>query len=495
MNRYYILITLVFVSFLGCNDAIDIRQPGRLDAESAFQNVADLEQGLLGLYAQLDATPEIALASNFTDEVSIGANSGGQGLQLYNFVITPQSAAGSNFWVRNFRINHRATVLLEAAALITPEPADLDAYNNVVGQAHAVRAMANLEMLTYFATDVRNDEGLGIPVIDFVAPLDIQPTRNTVGESWDYINSDLDAAESLIVDQSSVYTFSRDAVRALRARALAARGDYVNAGPIAQSLLNAYPLANRTQYQLLFLDADDTEVIFKLQRVLSDGYNGQGATGSVNAGGWAGAVYAFVDPTLTGGAFFEFDRSLFNLLDPDDIRFNVNVAPTSIIDPNYQSSPDPLATDRLIIQKYPGKDGRPLMNDLKIFRSSEMLLILAEARVAQGNLNGAAQLVKQLRDARFGSPQPLPNFGTPAVAYGGILDERRIEFCFEGHRYRDLKRLGTLANKGVERDPVDCELQGGACTLPANDFRFTLPIPLVELNATPGLRDQQNPGY
>jgi len=33
--------------------------------------------------------------------------------------------------------------------------------------------------------------------------------------------------------------------------------------------------------------------------------------------------------------------SLFNLLDPADIRFDVMVAPTSVIDPDYQTSPTP----------------------------------------------------------------------------------------------------------------------------------------------------------
>jgi hypothetical protein len=74
------------------------------------------------------------------------------------------------------------------------------------------------------------------------------------------------------------------------------------------------------------------------------------------------------------------------------------------------------------------------------------------------------------------------------------LDERRVELSFEGHRYKDLKRLGARANRGVSKDAIDCAFNG-ACTLAATDFRFTLPLPIVEFNANPGLRDQQNPGY
>ena len=490
---------LLFVGLLavlmGCNDAIDIRQPGRLDAANAFRSVQDLQLGLLAVYNQWDLTPEISFSANFTDEVSIGFDSGGQGFALYDFVLNAGSAASANFWVRNFRVNNRATILIEAAANITPDASEQDLYNNILAQVHTIRAYANLELLTYYSPDPRDDSALAAPVIDFIPGLGIQPSRDTTGDLWAYINSDLDLAASLSTEQSNATFISRDAITALRARAAATRGDYTTAATLASQLLASYPIANTTQYQLMYLDADNTEVIFKLERAINDPYDGQGATGNVNAGGWAGSIFAFVDATLTGSPFFEMDRGLFNLMDPADVRFTVNVAPSSVINPNYDTDPDPVNTDILVIQKYPGSEGRPLMNDLKVFRSAEMLLILAEARAAQNDLAGAAALIDQLRDARFGSDQAAPSYGSQAEAFAGILDERRIELSFEGHRYRDLKRLGVAANRGIDRDLTDCTTQSGACTLPASDFRFALPIPIVEINGNPGIASQQNPGY
>ena len=486
------LLTIV----MGCNDAIDIRQPGRLDAQNAFRSVDDLQQGLLSVYNQWDLTPEIAFASNFTDELSIGFDSGGQGFALYDFVLNAGSVAASNFWVRNYRVNNRATLLIEAAALITPEADEVDLYNNVLAQAYAIRAYANLELLTYFSPDPSDDTTLAAPVVDFVAPLDYQPLRNTTGEMWDYINSDLNTALSLSNVQSNATFLSTDGINAMRARAALTRKDYGTAQTLSSQLLSAYPLANQAQYAAMFLDNDNTEIIFKLERVVNGPYDGQGTTGSVTAGGWAGARFAFVDATLAGSPYFEMDRGLFNLIDTDDVRFDVNIAPTSVINPNYATDPDPVNTDILVIQKYPGSEGRPLMNDLKVFRSSEMLLILAESRVAISNdLTGAATLIKQIRDARLGSAQPLPSYASAQEAYAAILDERRVELCFEGFRYKDLKRIGVAANRGIDRDQTDCTTQSGACTLAASDFRFTLPIPIIEINANNGIGAQQNPGY
>ena len=489
---------MLVVVLASCNDAIDIRQPGRLDAANAFQSVEDLNSGLLAVYNQWDLTPEISLSANFTDEIAIGFDSGGQGFALYDFVINAGSAAAFDFWVRNYRVNNRATILIEAASNVEPSDSELADYNDILAQAHFIRAYANFELLLYFSPNPRDDSSLAAPVIDFVAPLQIQPRRDTTGELFDYINSDITTALSLSSTQSDPTFVSIDAINALRARIALTRGNFAQAETLATQLLNSYGLANRTQYANMFFDADNTEIILKLERVLNDDYDGQVNTGSVNTGGgWAGSVFAFVNATLAGSPYFEMDRSVFDLLDPADIRYNVNVSPTSIISPDYVNDPDPITNDILVIQKYPGSSGRPLMNDLKVFRSSEMLLIAAEAKVAgpSQDLAGAAQLLKQLRDARFGSAQPLDSFNSAQEAFQAILQERKIELVYEGHRYKDLKRLGVAAGVGISRDPIACTLQSGACELPASDFRFTLPIPIVEINGNPGIAEQQNPGY
>lgn len=492
-----IFLLALFVAFAAsCEDAYEIDQPGRLDQGNAFNTVEDLELGIIGLYDQLDLTPEISLSANFTDEIAIGFDSGGQGVALYDFVLNPGSAAAVNFWTRNLRVNNRATVLLEAAQALEPDDDNIDTYNNILAQIHFVRAYANFELLIYFSPDPRNDDVLAAPVIDFVAAPGIQPLRNSTGELWDYINDDIDNANNLIVEQSNPFFASQDAINALRARMALTRGNYELAETLAFDLYNSYGLANRSQYVNMFLDEDNTEIIFKLDRTRNDQYDGQVNTGSVNTGGgWVGSIFAFVDATLSGSPYFEMDRSIFDALDTDDIRYDVNVAPTSVISSDYENDPDPINNDILVIQKYPGSEGRPLMNDIKVFRSSEMLFIAAEARAFQNDLSGAANLIKQLRDARFGSSQPLPSYGSVAEAVGDILDERKIELSFEGHRYKDLKRAGLDGNRQIDRDPIACNIQSGACSLSPDDFRFTLPIPILEINANPGIGAQQNPGY
>ncbi|MCO5725934.1 RagB/SusD family nutrient uptake outer membrane protein [Robiginitalea marina] len=496
------LVIGVFSGLVACNDAIDIDQPGRLDADAAFQTVDDLEAGLFGVYDQFDISPDIAFQSIFTDELAIGFDNGGQGLADYGFVLNAGSTAPAVFWTNGYDQLNAANRLIEASEIVEPEAGEQARFNQILGEAYALRAWGHFTLLSYFSPDYTDDNALSVINLDFVPTIDQQLLRNTNGETFALIEEDLTRAASLMTEDNGVTRINDDFVTALRARIAAYRADPGNpsdpnwgtAASLSQQLIAKYPLANRAEYEAMFLDLSDGEVIFKLERTAGDNYDGQGATGSPAAGGWAGARFAFTGPGVDGSPYFEMGRSLFNLMDPADIRYDVNVHPSSVIDPDYQNGVGGQNNDILVVNKYQGSEGQPLMNDLKIFRASEMYLIRAEALAAQGNLGDAAALVKELRDARFGTATALPSFSNSTQAYAAILNERRVELAFEGHRYLDIKRLGSAANQGVLKDPVDCGFNG-ACTLSADDFRFTLPLPIVEFNANPGLREQQNPGY
>lgn len=482
----------------GCQDSIDIQQVGRITPDVAFQSVDDLTNGLSGVYVAYDAVQDIALSAVFTDEISIGIASGGQGLTDYTFQLNSTSGSAASFWSRGYFELNRVNRLIDGAEFVTPEPGEEETYNNILGQAYALRAYSHFKLLTYYSPDLTDDNALGVIALDFVPTIDQQLLRNTNGEVFALIEADLNNAENLLTTQSNATFVSRDFITALRARMAAYREQYTTAATYANQILDNYQLANRAQYSGMFLDADNTEIIFKFERAAGDPHDFQGQTGTIGSGGRAGARFAFTNATAAGGPYFEVGRSLFNLLDTDDVRFDVNIAPTSTISPDYQNAADFRTEDVLVVSKYQGSDNVPLMNDLKIFRASEMVLILAEASASSGNINGTsnstASYIKQLRDARFGTDQPLATYANQTEAFAAILNERRIEFAFEGHRYLDIKRLGERANQGVLRDPLDCAFNG-ACALPATDHRFTLPIPLIELTANPGLREQQNPGY
>jgi hypothetical protein len=491
----YIILFFALMFFASCEDAIDITQPGRFSADIAYSSVDDLELGLLGTYDELDVTTQMSFTSTFTDEVAIGFDNGGQGLGdgRYGFILNSTSGAASGIWVNQYDAINAATRLIEASSLIEVADDERDRFNNVLGQAYAIRAWSHFQLFAFYTPDYTNDSDLSVIAVDFIPEIDQELGRNTAGELKALINRDMDQAEGLLDDDNTDRTFiNKDFIKALRARFSAYIQDYGTAEAMAAELTNKYPLATQISYFNMWLDDNSDEVIFKLERSFGDNYDSQQT--DADAGGWAGAIYAFVNATKDGSPYFEMGRALFNKIDPNDVRYSSYIDESSLIDPNYETNPNRKDDDILVIKKYPGSEGNPLMNDLKIFRSSEMVLIRAEAAAANGDLGGAANFIKLIRDARLGGGQDLPSYASGEEAFKDILLERRIELAFEGHRYLDIKRLGQRANESIDRDPFDCEVNG-ACELANDDYRFTFPIPQVETNANSVIREQQNAGY
>ncbi|UMY66956.1 MULTISPECIES: RagB/SusD family nutrient uptake outer membrane protein [unclassified Flavobacterium] len=496
------ILALMGLAFVSCQDAVDIVQGGELYPETAFQTVDDLQLGLVGVYGVMPGETEIGFNAIFTDEVRIGYANGGQGLIQgeYGFILNTNSGDAASIWFSYYRMLMFTNRVLEAAGTIVPSGDDETAqYKDVIAQLHILRAWAHFKLLCYFSTDLTDDNALGVILGDHpIAVTGEYLPRVTNGEVFALINSDLDYVTDLTsnADNADNKFISPDFVKAFRARMAAFRGDYATVLTLTNELIADYPLTQRgtgtspagpatvtsanSNYMKLWADLDITngsdEIIFKLDRVLGDSE--------------VGGIFASVNATADGSPFYEMSTDLFNLLNvPGDVRFNAFVHPTST------NSPDLPNNGVYAIGKYTGSAGIALLNDLKVFRTSEMVFLKAEAQAATGDLVGVAATLQTINAARFRNNAPVIAVpATAQAAYAEILKQRRIELCFEGHRYLDLKRLGARAGVDIVRNPLDCAING-ACTLSTSDYRFTMPIPSSELSANPTVRSQQNPGY
>ena len=110
-----------------------------------------------------------------------------------------------------------------------------------------------------------------------------------------------------------------------------------------------------------------------------------------------------------------------------------------------------------------------------------MYLIQAESRARSSNDAGAQTAINTIRTNR----------GLAATALTGqalidlIMNERRVELAFEGHRFFDLKRLGL---------PITKNAASNTPTVAANDFRILQQIPVDQITLSRGVL-KQNPGY
>lgn len=459
MKKLILSLSLALTLF-SCNT--DNLPKDALISDTAYKTVADLQLGLNGAFSTYSNTSIITFNSIFTDECKIGADNGGQQVNLYNQELDPSSGTSAGIWSGRYAAINRYSRIIAAAQNIVPKPTELVQYNNILGQCYAMRALCHMDLLEHFTVDPTDLTSEAVPYINFVVGSEQLP-RNTVAEVRDGIIADLELARPLITN-SDIYFVTSNFIDFVKGKTLFITGDYSAAMTNIQTVIDDKPLADATQYVAMFSDADNTEVIFKRKQTQNETF--------------VGGVWYF---TGTGGAFMEMSNYMYNQLDNTDVRYGV------LFD---QPNSDP-AINLHLINKYPG-NGIPFLNDQKIMRVSELYLIKAECEARLGQLGNAALSIKAVRDARYSAGTPVDTYADLAAAATVILKERNLELGYEGHRYVDLKRLRFVTNVGIVRDPLDC---GGAsaCTLGINDPKFTLPIPQTERDTNANM--SQNPGY
>ena len=466
INNLILICGLIFIGY-SCEDATDIFPEGNLTNDVTFESLEDLQLGLNGAYARYSPEDDILINSVFTDNCKPGYDNGGQEINFYNWALTAGDGNTTALWNNNYSLINQCNRVLEAADLVPVDASQESDLNNLKGQLYTLRALGHLTLASYFTTDYLDGDALSIIIADRVPDVTETPARNTNSQVYSFIESDLQMASTLLSEtQTDNKYISQDLVTGLKARLALLQND-ASAITHAQTLIDAYPLATQLQYLSMFLDTDNTEVIFKAART----------------SGLVGGLWYF---TNSAGPFIEASNSLHDAHDPTDIRLFANI--------NFNTNnggPSEPENNIHLINKYPG-NASPFLNDIKVMRVSEMYLIKAEAQVNDNNLDGAAATLKVLRDARLGTSTSLDSYTSQTNAYDAVLKERRLELAFEGHRYLDIKRFKDRLNTGINRNDLDC-VSGGNCVMLPSDHRLTLPIPQVELNANPSI--VQNPGY
>lgn len=122
-------------------------------------------------------------------------------------------------------------------------------------------------------------------------------------------------------------------------------------------------------------------------------------------------------------------------------------------------------------------------DNIQLLRLAEIYIIRAEARAQQNNISGTNSAESDLNIVRERAGVSLIQGLSKNQMLLAIENERRMELCFEGHRWYDLVRTGraqTVMNEFTSNWTEKDELW---------------PIPFREIVNNPSLKDAQNPGY
>lgn len=134
--------------------------------------------------------------------------------------------------------------------------------------------------------------------------------------------------------------------------------------------------------------------------------------------------------------------------------------------------------------------------NMHIIRYSDALLMYAEALNEIGNSEKAHQMLNRVRERAFGDNSENVSGLSKEAFRAAILNERRLEFPLEGHRWFDLVRTGTFLQRMKEHSAYEAnvaEKNKADIALNLKEYMILMPIPQREIDLNTALI--QNTGW
>lgn len=474
---YKIFLGLFLFSVsLSCEDKLETEPQQSVSTDAAFETLSDFVNAARGMHSGLQSANYYgrnfpALMDAASDNGNIPAGAGARLTIYYTLALNPTSTTVSN-WTQAYNVIGRANQIISRIDAI---PGDETEKNVLKGEAYFIRALCHFDLMKIYAQDYNftaDHSHLGIP---YITTNEIgEPERDNAGTVMTNVLDDLSSAISLLSSRPTVALADRGsqmAAAALRARVNLYMGDYTNALADANNVINngGYTLAT---YQVMIDDDDDPTTPNVLDPTQIAGWSSSTPTSE--------AIYELTcDLNDSACPALEGLASIYNRVDGYG-----DLGPSQDIVDQYTANDVRGAwyintAGVNFVNKYPGNDGNAREFTTPILRLSEMILIQAECLARAGGQDAAAQIAINLITARANAPAIA---STGAALLQDILDERRRELAFEGHRYADIKRLQIDIERGSE-----CVLTNGNCSIPYGDKLFAWPIPQEETDANPNM--------
>lgn len=379
-----------------------------------------------------------------------------------------------------------------ALSLIPAEPTSEERHN--AGIAHTMRAFYYMDLARMYCPTTYgiNPQAQTAPIVTEKTTA-VEATNNpraTNEKMWEFILSDLDAAEAELADfdrGSNTDLPNLSVVYGLKARAYLTMEDWVNAEKYAKLAQNGYQPMSAAQYtdrELGFNTPNDAWMFstsFKKDDpaiLQNDADTSWGSWMILEITQVSGCGYA-----ANYGVPFHIDRHLYNTIPETDCRKNCFVSfdvpgmdraeALAYVQEHYSDYPETIV-DLNVEQpyeygcggasvKFRAAGGATGHNDqyvgfcvsVPLMRVEEMMLIEAEAAGMQNEGRGIQLLTTfaQLRDPEYIYGHHNENYQSDyATAFQNeVWWQRRVELWGEGFATFDIKRL----NKGIIRSYED----------------------------------------
>ncbi len=485
MKKY--MICLLVLSSIGCKESFIQRDPIVNGSTGSFYKTAsDLTLAVNAAYGGLQTggmyNSEF-LYGDLTTDISIapGSSCVGGSCDFDRFQMRPTGTAASatinNRWNDAYRGISRCNTILEK---IVDVPADATLKARLTGETKFLRAI-------YYFTLVRTfgDVPLVLKTLPTVEEGYIYGREKST-EIYAQIVKDLtEAGAALPVS----YTGS-DVGRATKGAALGMLGKvyltqqkYAEAATVLKTVIDANTYSLLPTYADVFRadNGNNAEIVFAVQYVRGGIGEGSPFATQFTPESSAGFVLA-----VSGNGNNQPTADMLTSFETGDLRRAVSVA-------------DSWTNGRAQVQNFPytRKFLDPSMtatndasNDWIVLRYADVLLMYSEALNETGKTVDALTYLNLVRK-RAGLAAKT-NLTQPDFRLA-VEQERKVELCFEGHRWWDLVRTGR-AQTVLNAYFIKSNSRIGTDFIAVKDFMTVFPVPQPQIDANP-TKITQNQGY
>lgn len=488
-----------------CSCDLNIEPTSSISTENALQSVQDAKKFRRDLYLTmrdyLDSGSPVYLMELMGDTFHASITFGNRNGEYYKWEMRSTFGNVESIWHYSYYCVMLANFLEAGIPQIgasAVSESDKAALNTILGECAFVKAYSMFKLVELFCPNYNPSTassayGVMLSNETFATP-SVQatyPGRSSLADTYQYIESNLSKAESLLGSvagkEGSPY-ITIDAVNALKARIALTKGDYQTAASVAAALIGSdrYSLIdNEDDFTNLWTNDSGKECIVQF-------WSDYQSTPSSNC-----YDYVSLQSNGTYSPNYIPEKWIVNAYDQKDIRFKTWFFKTPAVFGNISST-------LYLLNKFPGNPElmpgvsiSTYINKVKPFRIAEQYLIAAEAYAASGNPQEACKYLNMLRSSRIPGYSSKSYTGDELMAQ--VKRERAKELVGEGFRFKDLKRW----NEGMTRSEAqDSQVVNNAgsqttelMTRSASDPFFLWPIPQSEIDSNPQIRGQQNPGY
>lgn len=403
--------------------------------EVVLATPADIQIATYGNYAMLvteNYTRNFLTLNEWSGDNVVQSGADGDQASLgASYLHIPAMYPTTNFWSQSYKLIYSSSLIINKIA-----DGESDVLDQLKGENLYLRAMAHFNLVRLFGRPYAQNKGgnPGIPVV-LGTEENLYPARNTVKEVYDSVIADLLKAGSLIKEAKNANFASKEVVDALLSRIYLYMEDNENAILYANKVINSkrYQLASTEMYKKspTLVPESNPETIFNFRHTLADNKD-KNAVGSL--------YYNDPETLSTGWGEYYTSVALWDLLNenPQDARLSF-VTPLYIDGKLQYRGTSP----QYFINKFNWQEGIANLASPVYLRLAEMYLNRAEAYAKTGQNQLAIDDVNLIRTRAGLSGAALYTVGGlkgRGSVFNVVLEERRLELAYEGHRSGDLFR-------------------------------------------------------